>query len=350
MGRGRSTRGDEPDSCARARRTGAGRSGAEDRAGGSAIELVVPASLGGERVDRVLCLLTGMSRSQAAALVAAGSVEVAGRPVTTRSRPVLEGERLRARVAPLPAALPIPDARVQIRVVHEDADLVVVDKPAGLVVHHGAGHTSGTLVEGLLARYPELARPLSSGTWDPQRPGIVHRLDKQTSGLLVVARTPAAYASLSRQFRTHSATRQYRALVVGTVVDSAGIIDAPVGRSVRIPTRMAVTVGGRPARTSYRVVARYSNPVHATLLDVRLETGRTHQVRVHLAAIGHPVVGDDRYGAGRGRPRVVAQLLPPGRLFLHAWRLSLEHPAGGQRTWESPLPGDLQQVLDAFEP
>jgi len=222
----------------------------------------------------------------------------------------------------------------------------VVDKPAGLVVHHGAGHGGGTLVDGLLARFPELADLAAAGTGDAARPGIVHRLDKGTSGLLVVARTPEAFRSLSGQLRAHTAGRHYRALVAGTVDDDAGVVDAPIGRSPRQPTRMAVTRGGRPARTAYRVVGRYREPWEATLVEATLDTGRTHQVRVHLAAIGHPVFGDDRYWGNRPRPADVRTLLTPGRLFLHACRLSLDHPASGERrTWESPLPPDLDAVL-----
>jgi 23S rRNA pseudouridine1911/1915/1917 synthase len=174
----------------------------------------------------------------------------------------------------------------------------------------------------------------------------VHRLDKGTSGLLVVARTADAYVSLSGQLRAHTAGRHYRALVAGTVEDDAGVVDAPIGRSPRQPTRMAVTRGGRPARTAYTVVARYREPLEATLVEATLDTGRTHQVRVHLAAIGHPVFGDDRYWGTTGRPEAALGLLFPGRLFLHACRLSLDHPGSGERSsWESPLPPDLDDVL-----
>jgi 23S rRNA pseudouridine1911/1915/1917 synthase len=179
----------------------------------------------------------------------------------------------------------------------------------------------------------------------------VHRLDKGTSGLLVVARTPAAFRSLSGQLREHTAGRHYRALVAGTVEDDAGVVDAPIGRSPRQPTRMAVTRGGRPARTAYTVVARYREPLEATLVEATLDTGRTHQVRVHLAAIGHPVFGDDRYWGTTARPRTATGLLAPGRLFLHACRLSLDHPDSGERrSWESPLPPDLDAVLRGRHP
>ncbi|HZU79375.1 MAG TPA: pseudouridine synthase, partial [Acidimicrobiales bacterium] len=181
------------------------------------------------------------------------------------------------------------------------------------------------------------------------RPGIVHRLDKGTSGLLVVARSPAGFRSLSAQLREHRAEREYLALAVGAVASERGVVDAPIGRSSRHPDRMTVSTKGRPARTAYTVRARYREPLALTLLEVALETGRTHQVRVHLTAIGHPVVGDDRYGAGRARPAALAPLIASERLFLHAWRLTVDHPTGGdRRTWESELPADLAAVLDAL--
>jgi 23S rRNA pseudouridine1911/1915/1917 synthase len=280
-------------------------------------------------------------------LVSDGRVSVDGQRVDVRSRTLAPGQTLRVDIAPPVADGPRADAGVEFAVVHEDSDLIVVDKPAGLVVHHGAGHRGGTLVDGLLARFPELADLASSGAGEPDRPGIVHRLDKGTSGLLVVARSPAAFHSLSAQLRTHSAGRHYLALVAGTVEDDAGMVDAPIGRSPRQPTRMAVTRGGRPARTAYTVVRRYGQPREATLVEATLETGRTHQVRVHLAAIGHPVIGDDRYWGTQPRPPGARELLGPGRLFLHACRLSLDHPADGERrSWESPLPPDLAAVLE----
>jgi 23S rRNA pseudouridine1911/1915/1917 synthase len=304
----------------------------------------VPATLEGERVDRAVALLTGLARSAVSALVSDGRVAVDGRRVESRSRTLAVGQTLRVEVAPPADHGPRRDATVVFTVVHEDRHLIVVDKPAGLVVHHGAGHHAGTLVDGLLDRYPALAELSAAGAGEPDRPGIVHRLDKGTSGLLVVARTAEAFHSLSRQLREHSAGRHYRALVSGTVEADAGVVDAPIGRSPRQPTRMAVTRGGRPARTAYTVLARYGEPREATLVEATLDTGRTHQVRVHLAAIGHPVIGDDRYGpaTGRGGPRA----LPPGRLFLHASRLSLDDPESGERrSWESPLPPDLEAVL-----
>ena len=299
----------------------------------------IPAALDGQRVDKVVALLTGLPRRVVAELVDAGAVRVDGRVVTGRSRRLAEGEELGVEV-PVAAAGPppmAPDPAVVVPVVHADAQVVVVDKPAGLVVHPGAGQAGGTLVHGLLACFPELA-----GVGDPERPGIVHRLDKGTSGLLAVARTARAYASLVAQLQARTVERRYEALVWGRVEADAGLVDAPVGRGQRDPTRMAVSTAGREARTRYQVVARFERPVSVTLVACRLETGRTHQVRVHLAAIGHPLVGDGGYGGARSS-------LPLGRPFLHAGHLAFDHPAdGGRCAFSSPLPADLAELLAAL--
>lgn len=310
------------------------------------LEILVPDVLAGERVDKIVALLGGVSRRSAVELVEGGKVLVEGQPVMVRSRALSVGELLRVRVPPPDDETPVADASVQFTVVHEDESVVVVDKPAGLVVHAGAGNRSGTLVSGLLARYPELVDLPRSGAGETGRPGIVHRLDKGTSGLLVVARTVDSYRSLSRQFRAHSARREYLALVAGSLEADAGIVDAPIGRSARRPDRMAVTSRGRQAATAYEVVARYSEPVVATLLDVSLTTGRTHQVRVHLAAIGHPLIGDDRYGGAASRPAALKDAMTSGRVFLHAQRLEIDHPAGERTVWTAPLPADLAIALD----
>jgi 23S rRNA pseudouridine1911/1915/1917 synthase len=314
------------------------------------IDLEVPQSLDGQRIDRSIAMLTGLARGAVTRIVAEGGARVDGAVVTARSRTLRAGQRLRV-ILPAPAAVgPVADDTVAFTVVAEDDQLIVVDKPAGLVVHHGAGHGGSTLVDGLASRYPDLAGLADAGVGERERPGIVHRLDKGTSGLLVVARTPEAFRTLSRQLRDHTAGRSYQALVVGLVDAEQGVIDAPIGRSAREPARMAVRAGGRPARTSYRVRSRYRAPSPVTLLDVDLETGRTHQVRVHLSAIGHPVVGDARYGRAKARPVALVDGLAPGRVFLHACRLSLDHPDGRRLTWESALPSDLQSVLDRLEP
>ena len=299
---------------------------------------VVPAALSGERVDKVVALLTGLARSEVAALVDAGGVRVGGQAVGARSRRLAEGEELEVDVAVAgsPAGV-AADPAVAVAVVHADADVVVVDKAPGVVVHPGAGSQSGTLVAGVLALFPDVA-----GIGELDRPGIVHRLDKGTSGLLVVARTDEALRSLSAQLKERTVGRRYDALVWGTVEAPAGLVDAPVGRGGRDPTRMAVSAGGREARTRYEVRRRFTTPSPASLLSCRLETGRTHQIRVHLAAIGHPVVGDARYGGARS-----AALSP--RPFLHAAHLDFAHPRTGERlSFDSSLPADLQDVLDGF--
>jgi 23S rRNA pseudouridine1911/1915/1917 synthase len=310
------------------------------------VKEVVPAALDGERVDRVVALLTGLSRAEVAALVGAGSVLIDGRPAPSRSRRVGAGETLEVTVPDRGApAGPAPDPDVAVPVVYVDDELIVVDKPPGLVVHPGAGNQQGTLVHGLLARWPELAAVVEPGGLD--RPGIVHRLDKGTSGLLVVARTAAARSALVSQLASRTVDRRYLALVWGSLDEEEGLVDAPIRRAAADPTRMAVGAGGREARTRYRVDRRYHQPVAATLLGCRLETGRTHQIRVHLSAIGHPVVGDSRYGTRGGRWPAGLPRLPPGRVWLHAAELALEHPATGARLeFRSPMPPDLTRLLD----
>jgi 23S rRNA pseudouridine1911/1915/1917 synthase len=296
---------------------------------------VIPAALAGERLDRVVALITGASRAEAAALVAAGRVEVNGVTVTARAHRLDEHDVVDIDYE-VAASQPTvePDPSVDFEVLHSDPDLLVIDKPAGLVVHPGAGHTTGTLVNGLVARYPEIA-----DVGDPLRPGIVHRLDKDTSGLMLVARSPVAYEALVDALGRRAIERRYLTLVWGGFDTPTGLIDAPIGRSGREPTRMAVSARGREARTRYEVVERFDE-AGVTLLACRLETGRTHQIRVHLAAIGHPVVGDGRYRGDR-------QQLAVPRLFLHAAGLELVHPTSGERlAFESPLPPDLRSVLD----
>ena len=267
-------------------------------------------------------------------LVVGGRVRLSGTTVETRSRRVAEGDVVEVDVPEAPDNRPRADPSVDVPVVHVDGHVVVVDKPAGLVVHPGAGQRDGTLVHGLLHLFPDLA-----DVGDPMRPGIVHRLDKGTSGLMVVARTPEALLDLTAQLKARDVERRYLALVLGEVAEGKGVVDAPVGRSARQPTRMAVTARGRSARTRYEVLERYTDPVPATLLECRLETGRTHQVRVHLAAIGHPVVGDTRYGRG--------DALAMKRPFLHAHELAFDHPADRtRRRFQSPLPADLEHVRE----
>ena len=294
--------------------------------------LPIPASLVGERIDRAVALLTGWSRAEVQALLAAGSVLVDGR-VPAKSHRVTLGAVVELLAEPEPEVFPEPEP-VPIDVRDAAADVIVVHKPAGLVVHPGAGHEHGTLVQGLLARFPELAT-----VGDRRRPGIVHRLDRDTSGLLVVARSAEAYDALVHALAAHDVERRYLALVRGVPAAARAVIDAPIGRSTRRRTRMAVRAAGRPARTTYERIASNAEG-RATLLECRLETGRTHQIRVHLAAIGHPVIGDAAYGTD------TEPIL--GRPFLHAHRLGFTHPRTGQpRSYHAALPEDLVAALHA---
>jgi 23S rRNA pseudouridine1911/1915/1917 synthase len=301
----------------------------------------VPATLSGVRVDRGVAMVADVSRALAAELVATGRVLVDGVIVTSGRAPLREGAVLTVHVPEKASATPAAEPGVRFSVVYADDDVAVIDKPAGLVVHPGAGHAEGTLVGGLLAVFPDLVELVSAGVCAPDRPGIVHRLDKGTSGLLAVARTADAYRSLVAQLATRSMERRYVALVAGLVADDRGEVDAPIGRSVRTPTKMAITPRGRAARTLYRVLERRgAGPgPQTTLLELALQSGRTHQVRVHMAAIGHPVIGDARYGTADKR-------LGSGRFFLHAAQLAFDHPVTGTRQeYESPLPDELRDFL-----
>lgn len=310
--------------------------------------VVVPGSLHGERADRGLALLSGMTRSQAARLVSAGHVKVGAHTLSSGSRKLNKGEVLEVDVpegslavpAPfaVPSGAPVPEATV----IYADADIVVVDKPAGLVVHPGAGHPAGTLVDQLLAEFPDMA---GTGT-DGQRPGIVHRIDKGTSGLLMVARNPAAYSALVAQLSSRAVERRYLAIVHGEVEADEGIIDAPLGRSQRDRVKVSVMEGGRSARTRYRAVSRATVPLEASLLTCRLETGRTHQIRAHMTAIGHPVLLDERYA--KARLLAAARLALPWleRPWLHAAYLGFKHPGDGRAmSFASSLPEDLARCL-----
>jgi 23S rRNA pseudouridine1911/1915/1917 synthase len=299
--------------------------------------LEVPDALAGERLDRAVALLTGWTRREVQDLVEAGSVLVDGERVA-KSRKLEAGSVIELLAEPEVAGLPAAEADIEVVVRYEDDDVVVVAKPAGLVVHPGAGHPDGTLVNGLLARYPEIA-----DVGDPARPGIVHRLDRDTSGLLVVARSQASYEGLVEMLAAHDVERRYDALVWGVPASPRGVIDAPIGRSVRRPTRMAVREGGRGARTAYEVVGTFREPDVARLA-CQLETGRTHQIRVHLQAIGHPVVGDAAYGGQRSA-------ITLDRPFLHAGGLAFAHPVTGDPVAvEEPLAPELMALLEELSP
>jgi 23S rRNA pseudouridine1911/1915/1917 synthase len=299
----------------------------------------VPALLAGVRADRGVAMVADVSRAAATKLIAEGRVLIDGAPVSAGREVLRQGATLTIRLPAERAAGVAADAGVRFEVVFADDAVVVVDKPAGLVVHPGAGHDEGTLVGGLLARFPDLAELVAAGVCPPDRPGIVHRLDKGTSGLLAVARTEDAYRALVDQLATRTMERRYLALVTGEVADDRGEVEAPIGRSTRTPTKMAVTASGKPARTGFTVLERRPGERPTTLLELALQSGRTHQIRVHMAAIGHPVVGDARYGMPDKR-------LGPGRFFLHAFKLGFVHPVTGMRNeFTSPLPTDLEAYL-----
>ncbi|WP_028219161.1 RluA family pseudouridine synthase [Paraburkholderia oxyphila] len=304
----------------------------------------VPDELAGERLDKVLAkVFPEFSRNRLQGWIEAQRVHVDGKPAKVR-QPVPLGAVIELVPDLLPEQLAFTPEPVPLDVIYEDDAIVVINKPAGLVVHPAAGNWSGTILNGLLHRYGEAAAGLP-------RAGIVHRLDKETSGLMVVARTLEAQTDLVRQLQARTVKRRYLALVWGNMPDD-GTIDAPIGRDPRERTRMAVVAGasGKPARTHFRRVDKtlwHNQPVSAIHCD--LETGRTHQIRVHCAAIGHPLLGDPVYGHARGKRSVAA--LPDGfsRQALHAWRLGLIHPVTGRAMqWRAEVPNDMDALIAAL--
>ena len=295
----------------------------------------IPSSLADMRVDRVVSLIADVSRNAAAALIESGAVTLDGAIVDAGKVKVTTGQQITVDISKVAEPeLPAAQTDLQLDVVYQDDDVIVVNKSAGLVVHPGAGNKGGTMVNYLLARYPEIA-----GVGDPMRPGIVHRLDAGTTGLIAVARNQAAYESLVEQLTNRSVTRVYSAIVWGVPASLNGVIDAPIGRDQRDPTRMAVVVDGKPSRTHYAVERTFHVPKDISLVECRLETGRTHQIRVHLASIGHPVVGDAQYGGVRAGMRA-------GRPMLHARELAFDHPRTGERhTVTSELPNDFASLV-----
>lgn len=301
----------------------------------------VPFEYAGIRLDQALAqLFPDYSRSRLQQWIRAGGVVVDGMPLRAKDK-VQGGERIdvQGRIDDDPRVIP---QAIRLSVVYEDGSLLVLDKPPGLVVHPGAGNRDGTVQNALLNLDPRLA--------EVPRAGLVHRLDKDTSGLMVVARNVAAHKRLVEQLQARTVTREYLALVAGTFT-GGGTVDRPVGRHPRDRKRQAVTEAGRPAVTHYRIEERFR--AH-TLLRVRLETGRTHQIRVHMAAIGHPLVGDPVYGGRMMLPKGATEPLRRAlagfrRQALHAWRLSLEHPETGERMrWQAPIPPDLGTLLDVM--
>jgi 23S rRNA pseudouridine1911/1915/1917 synthase len=294
---------------------------------GRALRFTIPVELAGLRLDQALArLLPDESRTRLARLIDEGHVTVDGASAAPRLK-LKSGEAVEVSLVPRPDELAHQPQAIGLAVVHEDADVLVVDKPAGLVVHPGSGNWEGTLLNALLHHAPGASRL--------PRGGIVHRLDKDTSGLLVVAKTEAAQQSLVRQLQARTVKRTYLAVARGRIARD-GTVDAPIGRHPVQRTKMAVVEAGKPAVTHYRVRERL--PQH-TYIECDLETGRTHQIRVHLASIGHPLEGDPAY-AGRGTRLI-------DRQALHAWRLAFVHPASGETVrFESPLPKDLEALLE----
>jgi 23S rRNA pseudouridine1911/1915/1917 synthase len=291
----------------------------------------------GERLDVFIArALPELTRSRVRRLIDEGLVTVDGRLPAKAGVALESGQRVRITIPPPEPSTPLPES-VPLRIVYEDDDLLVVDKPAGMTVHPAPGHRTQTLVNALLARYPQLSSAGGEG-----RPGIVHRLDKDTSGLIIVAKNDAAHLALARQLKAHEVEKTYIALVEGKLKEPEGVIEASIGRHPRQRKRMAVVAGGREARTHYRVLREIDG---RSLVEVRPETGRTHQIRVHFASIGHPVAGDAVYGRGR---RAIPSLR---RQFLHASRLALRHPRTGERLeLEAELPEDLLRALGELEP
>lgn len=305
------------------------------------LNAILPVEQAGKRLDRALAqVFPDYSRTHLKQWIEAGLVLVDGNPARPRDK-VRGGETVQLQVTLAPQGswsgedIPLP-------IVFEDADLIVIDKPAGLVVHPGAGNSQGTLANALLHRYPELETL--------PRAGIVHRLDKDTSGLLVAARSLRAHHSLVKQLQARTVSREYEAIVQGLMI-AGGTVDAPLGRHARDRTRQAVVEDGREAVTHYRVLRRFRVHTHIRL---QLETGRTHQIRVHMAHVGYPLVGDPTYGGrARGIAGASAELIAMLRAFkrqaLHASRLSLLHPADGREMrWQAPLPADMTELLKAL--
>lgn len=308
-------------------------------------ELIADASAGGLRLDRYLTTATGLPRSQIQRLIKAGLVLVDGRRPKA-SATAHPGQQISLSIPPPQPSTLTPEP-IPIDILYEDTDLLVLNKPAGLVVHPAPGHQAGTLVHAILYHCPDLP-----GIGEERRPGIVHRLDKETSGVMVVAKTDTAMASLATQFKGRQVKKTYIALVHGEVKQPEGQIVADIGRHERDRKRMAVrTRKGREAVTIYRVMKRLDS---LTLLQLQPHTGRTHQIRVHLSAIGHPVVGDKLYGGTKEKRFKVHGSRFTGkaeRHLLHAWKLGLFHPRTDEwMEFEAPLPPDFTTWLDAGPP
>ena len=292
----------------------------------------------GERVDRVIAFFSGLSRSKVSDLISKRLILRNGIPIKKGSEIVHTNDEISMPNLVDEAVEEIAsDESINFEVVFEDDSVIVVSKPSGLIVHPGSGIANGTLVNGLAAQFPDLRE-----IGDPTRLGLVHRLDKGTSGLLIVARTPEALDNLKFQMQERDIHRQYFAIVAGHVESNKGVVDAPLGRDPKNPLKRAVINSGKYARTHYEIDQKYESPFKVSMLNCRLETGRTHQIRVHLAAIGHPVLGDELYG---GRTSFNIE----NRLALHAQMLTFLHPkTKNLMNFESPLPAELTSMKDTF--
>lgn len=310
----------------------------------SSVIFTVPEADAGARLDAFLASrIEGWSRARLQRLIEDGDVMVNG-SAAKASYKLRATDEIEAELTALPTTSFLPED-IPIDVVYEDDELIVLNKPAGIVVHPGAGAKTGTLANALAFHFQNL-----STAGGVARPGIVHRLDKDTSGLLVAAKTEQAHGNLADQFREREVFKSYVALVHGQVERDRGEIDEPIARDPRHRTRMAIVRGGRAAISIYRARERFDR---FTLVDVELKTGRTHQIRVHLAWIKHPVVGDETYGSGRdntvANPMIRSQIGKLGRQFLHAEKLGFSHPKSGERLiFTAPLPTELQKLLDAI--
>ncbi len=304
----------------------------------SSPSFVVPNSLEGVRVDRCLSMLLGLPRAAVTRLVVDGAVFLDGLAVDKPSTKVEAGQTLSAELPDDVSSVPEGEFRsTKVDFVYFDEDIAVINKRVGQIVHPGSNNSSGTMAQSLLSTFPRI-----EGVGIPGRFGVVHRLDKGTSGLMLFGLSIRGFEMLSKMIREHEVQRTYLALVSGRVEFDEGIIDAPIARSVREPLKMAVSRSGRSAVTHYKVERRFDEPIALTLLRLNLQTGRTHQIRVHLSAVGHPVIGDSSY-----KGKAMGNLNRP---FLHSCRLEFHHPVTGvSMKFEASLPRDLELILAGID-
>ena len=301
------------------------------------MEFVISDMQQGLRLDVVLAETTKPleSRANIQRSIRAGLISIDGITTTRSSTKVISGQIIRVKPPKDYLAPAITPSELSLDIVFEDDDIAIIDKPSGMVVHSGAGHLTDTMANAAVTRWPKI-----SSVGDTDRPGIVHRLDRDTSGLLIIALNPTAYNNLTLMIKKHEIERIYTALVHGHPKSSTGTIDAPIGRDPHHRTRQAVNAGGRPALTHYEVIREIGQ---FSFIKVRLETGRMHQIRVHMTAIGHPIVGDQTYGKRQG----IANLR---RQFLHASKLTFNHPISSEKiSVTSKLPDDLQSAISLME-